>query len=129
MPMVDDIARLYEGQGVLTDDLIGEGYAALVAGIDLLAAVEDAAGAQEALSGMIMNSMEELVNRSLKEKASDNGLVERVQETAEKAKELKDGYRRDLSIEEFSDETGFEKELVENILFLTGKEIEGISNE
>ena len=78
---------------------------------------------------MIMNSMEEIVNRSLKEKASDNGLIDKVQETAEKAKELREGYRRNLTIEEFSDETGLEKELIENILFLTAKEIEGISNE
>lgn len=129
MPMVGEIARLYEGQGVPTEDLVGEGYVALVAGIDLLGAVESASNAQEAISGMIMNSMEELVNRSLKEKASDNGLIDKVQETAEKAKELREGYRRNLTIEEFSDETGLEKELIENILFLTAKEIEGISNE
>lgn len=126
LPMVDDIAHLYEEQGVFTEDLIGEGNVALVAAADLLGAVESVREAEQAISSMVMNAMEEAIRRADKERADDEKTLARVREVAEKAESLRQEYRRDLTVEEMLDETGWTKERIEAVLRLTGGEITGL---
>ncbi|MDD3369997.1 MAG: hypothetical protein PHP50_14145, partial [Lachnospiraceae bacterium] len=46
LPQVVDIAKLYVGEGVFLEDLIGEGNLALTAGVTMMAALEHASEAQ-----------------------------------------------------------------------------------
>ncbi len=46
LPQVAEIAKLYAGQGVFLEDLIGEGNVALTAGVTMLGALEHAAEAE-----------------------------------------------------------------------------------
>ena len=41
LPQVVDIAKLYSGQGVLLEDLIGEGNVALATGVEMLGCLEE----------------------------------------------------------------------------------------
>ena len=59
LPEVAQIAKLYTGQGVYLEDLIGEGNVALSMGVTMLGALEHASEAQGMLGRMIMDVMEE----------------------------------------------------------------------
>ncbi|MBR0090653.1 MAG: hypothetical protein IJP92_03030 [Lachnospiraceae bacterium] len=127
LPLVADIARLYEEQGVYPEDLIGEGNVALVTGVTLLEATESFEQAEEALSQMMMNAMEDLIRRTTKAEADDRKALNRVQEVADKARELAEEYRRDLTVEELLEETGWDRAQVEQILRITPGGIEGLT--
>ena len=126
MPMVEEIARLYEEQGVLSEDLVGEGYLALVTGVELIGASENVAEAQQALSGVVMNAMEDLIATTVADKNEDMKMLDKVQETADKAKALADEYHRDLTVEELMDETDLTKEDIFTVLRLVGGSLDGI---
>ena len=53
LPEVAEIAKLYAGQGVYLEDLIGEGNVAVTAGVTMLGALEHASEAQGMLGKMI----------------------------------------------------------------------------
>ena len=128
LPLVADIARLYEEQGVYPEDLIGEGNVALVTGVTLLGATETFEEAEEALTQMMMNAMEDLIRRTTKAEADDRKALGRVQEVADKAKELAEEYRRDLTVEELLDETGWDRAQVEQILRLSPGGLDGLTD-
>lgn len=50
LPQVVDVAKLYAGQGVFLEDLIGEGNVALAMGVRMLGAMEHAAEAEAMLA-------------------------------------------------------------------------------
>ena len=126
LPMVEDIARLYEEQGVLRDDLVGEGSVALVEGCSLLQACETLAEAEGALSSFVMNAMEGLIKRTMQDIADDEKTLSRVNDMAERAAKLKEEYHRDLTVAEFLDETGYTLEELSDVLRLTGWQMEGL---
>ena len=57
LPEVPQIAKLYTGQGVSLEDLIGEGNVALSLGVTMLGALEHADEAQGMLAKMMMDAM------------------------------------------------------------------------
>ncbi|MFI3212050.1 MAG: hypothetical protein R3Y24_01775 [Eubacteriales bacterium] len=61
---VVEIAKLYAGQGVLVEDLIGEGNVALTMGVTMLGCLEHPSEAEGMLGKMIMDAMEEYIIRS-----------------------------------------------------------------
>ena len=64
LPDVVEIARLYAGQGVFLEDLIGEGNVALAMGVGMLGAMEGAMEAQGMLARMIMDAMEDHIQEN-----------------------------------------------------------------
>ena len=110
------------------EDLIGEGNVALVTGVTLLGATETFEEAEEALTQMMMNAMEDLIRRTTKAEADDRKALGRVQEVADKAKELAEEYRRDLTVEELLAETGWDRAQVEQILRLSPGGLEGLTD-
>ena len=127
LPMVEDISRLYLEQGVLQEDLIGEGNVALVAGADLIGAYETAREAEEALFQCVMGAMEALVRRTMQEKADDEKTLSRVRDVAERTRKLAQEYRRDITIAELIDETDLTNEDIHEVLRLVGYELEGLN--
>ena len=88
LPEVIDFAKLYAGQGVLLEDLIGEGNVALTMGVTMLGCFENAMEAQGALGKMIMDAMEELIASYITEDEVDQKIAERVNGIMEKAKDI-----------------------------------------
>lgn len=62
LPQVVEIAKLYAGQGILVEDLIGEGNIALVMGSQLLNCVETIEEVDGFMGKTIMDAMDALVN-------------------------------------------------------------------
>jgi len=124
LPQVVDIAKLYTGQGIPVEDLIGEGNVALAMSMDVIEQEETPEEAEEMSAGMVMRAMEELVNEDSLSKDAFEEWADRANEVLEKAKELSEELLRKVTIEELCKEAGFEKEFVMDVLEITGGGIE-----
>ncbi|MCR5674732.1 MAG: hypothetical protein K6G16_03385 [Lachnospiraceae bacterium] len=124
LPLVPDIARLYAEQGVPMEDLIGEGNVALLQGAELLGALEEPGEAEETLSRYVMDAMEALIADNLQEDARGQHAVNRVNEVADRAKELYEDLRRPVTVDELMNETGWSREKIMEAWKLAGGEIE-----
>lgn len=126
LPQVAEIARLYAGQGVFLEDLIGEGNMALTMGVTMLGALEHAGEAQGMLGSMIMNAMEELIAENAKEVKRDKQLADKVNRVADKANELAEDLRCKVTIEELMTETGMSRKSILDAVRISGDKIEAI---
>lgn len=123
---VVEIAKLYAGQGVLMEDLIGEGNLCLVTAVTLLGSCEDVKEAEGLLSSRIMNAMQDLIAENADAASAEEKLLEKVNKVAKAAKELAEDLGRKVTIEELSNETGLTKASIEKALKLTSNKIEDI---
>ena len=126
LSVVPDIARLYLQQGVMLEDLIGEGNVALFHAASLLGALEDASEVDTTLSNAVMDAMESLIADNLQEDARGQRAVNRVNEVADRAKELADDLRRPVTPEELINETGWKLEKIIDAWKLSGGMIEDL---
>ncbi len=126
---VIDMAKLYAGQGVLLEDLIGEGNVALTVGVTMLGCFENAKEAEGALVKMIMDAMEELVGSYVTEDEVDQKIVERVNDVLDKAKEMAQSLGRKVSKEELCEETGMDMDTILEAIRFTAGQIEYIETE
>lgn len=119
--MVIDISKLYEGQGVLTDDLIGEGNLCVAQAMS-----EGKPFTDEEISASVMESMERLISDNVKEHDAEEKLADRVNKVSDKAAELFTEYGRKLTVDEMVEESGFSKKYIIEAIKLCGNKIEGI---
>ncbi|MDE7015036.1 MAG: hypothetical protein K2P19_10275 [Kineothrix sp.] len=105
LPEVVEIAKLYGGQGVYLEDLIGEGNVAVAAGVTMLGCLEHPEEARGMLGKMIMDAMEEHISDSLEEAGSNKKIADKVNRVAEQAKELAQLLQRKVTVEELALET------------------------
>ena len=85
LPEVVEIAKLYAGQGVYLEDLIGEGNLAVSVGVTMLGALEHASEAQGMLGKMIMDAMEECIMQNAEEVKKDKKILDKVNKVARAA--------------------------------------------
>lgn len=126
LPEVAQIAKLYTGQGVLLEDLIGEGNVALTAGVTMLNAMEHAKEAQGMLVRMIMDAMEELIAENMADTDQEKKLADKVNLVADKANELAKELHRKVTVEELALETGMSRKSILKALKLSGDNIDAI---
>lgn len=144
---VVDIAKLYSGQGVLLEDLIGEGNIALAAGLKTLGSmdVEERPSAEEEDSGKIpggkaakvqgvlarqvMDAMEELIRRTADCEKVDKKAAEQVNMVADKARALAEELRRKVTPQELAGETGLSVKAIQDAMRMSGYKIEDIAME
>ena len=119
LPRVVDIAKLYSGQGMLLEDLIGEGNVALALGVEMLGCAEEPEEAEGMLAKMIMDAMEEAIGNDLQARQADREL----------AKELAESLQRKVTVRELAEEAGFSEEAIREALRLSGNKIEHIAND
>lgn len=124
LPQVIDMAKLYAGQGVLLEDLIGEGNVALTIGVTMLGCFENAKEAQGAIAKMIMDAMEELIVSYVAEDEVDRKIAERVNNISDKAQELSEALGRKVTKEELAEETEIDVEDIAEAIRLSGGQIE-----
>ena len=123
------MAKLYAGQGVLLEDLIGEGNVALTIGVTMLGCFENAKEAQGAIAKMIMDAMEELIVSYVAEDEVDRKIVERVNNISDKAQELSEALGRKVTKEELAEETEIDVEDIAEAIRLSGGQIEYLETE
>lgn len=129
LPEVPQIARLYTGQGVSLEDLIGEGNVALSLGVTMLGALEHADEAQGMLAKMMMDAMEDCIAASAAEEKSDRKIADQVNRVADAANALKEELRRAVTVEELMEESGLSRKAIEDAVRISGGKIESIAAE
>ena len=125
---VVDIARLYSGQGISIEELIGTGNEALVTGVKLLGHLEKPEEVPGELGRRIMDSMEDLIAAMLDEKAFDREMEDEVKLVADKAKELAEMLGRKVTPQELADEGDVTLDQIREALRLTGDGIESLDS-
>lgn len=126
---VADIAKLYAGQGVYLEDLIGEGNVALAVGVTMLGCAENAKEAQGMLMKMVMDAMEDYIAENAAAEKIDQKIVNKVNKVSEKARELSEELRRKVTVEELSQESGLSVNQIREAMRLSGNKIEEIEAE
>lgn len=126
LPEVVEIAKLYAGQGVYLEDLIGEGNVALSLGVTMLGALEHASEAQGMLARMIMDAMEEYIADNAKEAKKDSKIADKVNQVADAANALYEELRRKVTVEELMAESGLSRKAIEDAIRMSGGKIEAI---
>lgn len=125
---VAQIAKLYAGQGVYLEDLIGEGNVAVAVGVTMLGALEHASEAQGMLGKMIMDAMEEYIAQNAKEANKDKRIADKVNKVADAARELAEELHRKVTIEEVMAESGLSRKTIEDAVRMSGGKIEDIAD-
>lgn len=123
---VVDIAKLYTGQGVLLEDLIGEGNVALAFGVGMLGSLEHHREAEGMLARMMMNAMEDYIQEHADNRKADQRMVDKVNKVMEKAKELAEELQRKVTVEELAQETGLSEKSIRDAMRMSGFQIEFI---
>ena len=128
LPEVPQIAKLYAGQGVGLEDLIGEGNVALSVGVTMLGALEHAKEAQGMLGKMVMDAMEDCIAASEAEEKSDQKIADKVNRVADAANALQEELRRKVTVEELMEESGLSRKAIEDAIRISGDKIESIAS-
>lgn len=123
---VIDIAKLYTGQGVLLEDLIGEGNLALTFGTGMLGSLEKPEEAQGMLAKLIMDAMEDYIQENTASEKTDQKAAAKVNQVADKARELAEEMHRKVTPEELAAETGLSVKSIRDALRMSGYKIEDI---
>lgn len=119
-----DVAKLYTGQGVLLEDLIGEGNVALAMGVEMLGCLEKADEVPSMLVKMAMDAMEALIQETEEESKIDRKIVDKVNEVSAEAKKLAESLNRKITVEELMEETSFSERKIREAIRISGNRIE-----
>jgi RNA polymerase primary sigma factor len=126
LPEVAEIAKLYAGQGVYLEDLIGEGNVAVSMGVTMLGALEHASEVQGMLGKVIMDAMEDYIAENADEEKKSKKVADKVNKVADAANELSEELHRKVTVEELVAETGLSRKAVEDAIRISGDRIEAI---
>ena len=119
-----DVAKLYTGQGVLLEDLIGEGNVALAIGVEMLGCLEKPDEVPGMLVKMAMDAMEALIQETEEESKIDRKIVDKVNEVSAEAKKLAESLNRKITVEELMEETSFSEKKIREAIRISGNRIE-----
>ena len=123
---VVDMAKLYTGQGVFIEDLIGEGNVALSVGVEMLGALEEPDEVPGMLAKMAMDAMEEVISDEIGNRKTDDKLVNKVNTVADAARELASVLGRKVTIDELVSESNLSRKAIEEAIRISGGKIEDI---
>ncbi len=129
LPDVIEIAKLYAGQGVFLEDLIGEGNVALAIGAGMISCLEYASEAQGMLGKMIMDGMEAYIAENVSSHKADQKVADKVNLVMERAKELAEDLSRKVTPQELADETQMPLASIMEAIKMSGFNIEYIEVE
>ncbi|MCH5274908.1 MAG: hypothetical protein J1E65_03640 [Lachnospiraceae bacterium] len=126
LPQVVDIAKLYAGQGVYLEDLIGEGNVAAAMGVKLLGALENTSEAEGALTKMVMDAMEEYIALNAEEGKKNRQILDKVNKVAKEAQKLAGEYGRKVTAEELAKESTLSLKAIQEAMRISGNKIEDL---
>ena len=124
LPQVVDIAKLYTGQGLYLEDLIGEGNIALVSAVEMLNCVEETKEVEPLLVLMVMNAMEEAIMQEESEQKEEKKAAKLVEKISELALELSEILNRNVTPKELVQESKYTMKDIKKAVFFSGGEIE-----
>lgn len=124
LPKVVEIARLYSGQGVLIEDLIGEGNVALAMGLEMIALADEPMAIEGFLAKYIMEAMESYIVEEMGERKQDDSVIQQINKIENTAKEMAEELCRAVTIEELAEEMQLEKDDLKRLILLTGNQLD-----
>ena len=126
LPEAVDLAKLYAGQGVIMEDLIGEANLALAGGVEMLGALEHASEVQGMLGKLMMDAMEAYIAENSQSDDIGKQVAEKVNKVADAAKELSDALLRKVTAQELAAETEIPLEEIQEAMRLAASKIDEI---
>jgi RNA polymerase primary sigma factor len=123
---VVDVAKLYSGQGVFLEDLIGEGNLALTFGTGMLGSLEKPEEAYGMLIKLVMDAMEEFIAENADSDKINKKALERVNKVLDKSKELAEAIGRNVTVAELAEETGLSEKAIRDAMRISGYKIDYI---
>ena len=123
---VADVAKLYAGQGVMLEDLIGEGNVALALGTSMLGSLEEPSEAPGMLMKLVMDAMEDHIQENTASEKADQKVAKKVNLIADKARDLAEDLHRKVSPQELAQETGISLKNILDAIRMSGYKIEDI---
>lgn len=123
LPSVADIAKLYAGQGILMEDLIGEGNVALASGVDLLGALEKPDEVESSLAKMVMNAMEAVIANEEHGDSENRKMLEKINRITDAAKALSEDYGRKITVKELAGEGCYSEDEIEDAIRISSNHI------
>ena len=128
LPQVVEISKLYAGQGVLVEDLIGEGNVAVAAAVTMLDCIESIDEVDGFVAKMIMDAMEQHIAESTDNQQFDEAVLNKVNDVNDKAKELYENLLRKVTIKEVAEELDIDEEEVREVIKLSANSISYIED-
>ena len=124
-----EIAKLYGGQGVGLEDLIGEGNVAVATGVTMLGCLEYPQEAEGMLGKMIMDAMEDHISDSLAASESNQRIADKVNLVAGQARELAELLKRKVTVRELAQETALSEDEIREAVRMSGNQMEDIETD
>lgn len=123
---VMEMAKLYEGQGVLYEDLVQEGNIGLIMGLDLLGCCESMEEIPGFLGKMIMDAMEASINEQSEESNFEETLLQKAEKIDKAVTKKKEELQRKIKISEVAELVEMTVDEIEEVLTLSGTHIHDI---
>ena len=98
-------------------------------GVTMLGSLEKPEEAHGMLMKLVMDAMEEYIKENADVKQADRRLADKVNQVAEKAKELSEELHRKVTVEELVSETKLTEKSIRDALRMSGNRIEYIEAE
>ncbi|MBP5733749.1 MAG: hypothetical protein J6W66_08000, partial [Lachnospiraceae bacterium] len=99
---------------------------ALAIGVSMLGSQESAQEALGLLGKMIMDAMESYIRENTDAKKLDAKVADKVNLVADKARELSEELRRNVTVQELAEESGLSENAIRDAIRMSGFKIEGI---
>lgn len=126
---IPEIAKLYTGQGVFLEDLIGEGNMALTFGVGMLGSLEHPDEAQGMIAKLVMDAMEDYIAENAENQKSDQRIADRMNKIADQARDMAQELCRKVTVAELAKETGMSEEQIRRAMRVSGFRIEDLTDE
>jgi len=123
---VVDIAKLYIGQGVYMEDLIGIGNEALMRGVKLLAPLDKPSEVKPDLAQRIMTAMEDLIAEDMDQTVVGQDAADLTNKVKEKADELAADLGRKVTVEELAAEGDVTEDEIMDAIRISANKIDSI---
>ncbi|MCR4618124.1 MAG: hypothetical protein K5669_08070 [Lachnospiraceae bacterium] len=123
---VVQISKIYNNQGVLIEDLIGEGNLALAGAVTMLDSQEKPEDCEGMIIKYVMDAMEELIKENNDSAEVSDKALKRVNEIFEKADRLSKEYNRKITVEELCEESHVSRKAVVDAIRISGFKIDSI---
>ena len=126
---VVEISKLYSGQGVFLEDLIGEGNVALSMGVTMLDCVESIEEIDGFLAKMIMDAMEEYISDDTDSHQTGEKVLDKVNLVNDKSKEMAEELMRKVTVAELAQEMQMDEEEIRDAIKLSANHMEYIEED
>lgn len=124
LPLICQMADEYEGDEIPTEDLIQEGNIGLLTALESLGGLESLAACQAHLLNSVNQAMEAAIQETKETKKSNEGIVGRVNHLNEAIQNLEEELEHKVSVEELSAYLEMPVAEIEDILRMSGDQIE-----